>query len=136
MPQLPVISIVGRPNVGKSSLLNALVPDFNLRTGEISQAMNKGRHTTVVGTLHQLPGPEDGFVADTPGLREIGPWDLPPEDLDYCFREFRSFLGQCRYADCLHRAEEGCAVRAAAERGAIEPARYNSYLRLLDDLKQ
>ena len=131
------ISLVAGPSgVGKSSLLNALVPDFNLKTGEISQAMNKGRHTTVVGTLHQLPGPEDGFIADTPGLREIGPWDLPPEDLDYCFREFRPFLGQCRYADCLHRTEAGDAIRPAVEHGEIDPARYDSYLRLLDELEK
>jgi ribosome biogenesis GTPase / thiamine phosphate phosphatase len=123
--------VAGPSGVGKSSLLNALVPGLGLRTGEVSQSLNKGRHTTVVGSLFKLP--EGGWVADTPGLREIGPWDLPPEDVDYCYREFRPFLGQCRFADCLHRAEAGCAVRAAFERGAIEEARYDSYLRLLAD---
>jgi ribosome biogenesis GTPase len=126
------VSLVAGPSgVGKSSLLNALVPGWSLKTGEISRALNKGRHTTVVGTLYPLP--EGGFVADTPGLREIGPWDLPPEDVDYCFREFRPFLGRCRYSDCLHRNEEGCAVLAALNDGAIEPARYESYLRLVEE---
>jgi ribosome biogenesis GTPase len=129
-----VTLLAGPSGVGKSSLLNALVPGLDLKTGEVSQALNKGRHTTVVGMLLDLPGPEDGFIADTPGLREIGPWDVPPEDLDYCYREFRSFLGGCRFASCLHRAEPDCAVRAAVERGQIDAARYDSYLRLLEDL--
>ncbi|MGE0539289.1 MAG: ribosome small subunit-dependent GTPase A [Dehalococcoidia bacterium] len=126
------VSLVAGPSgVGKSSLLNTLMPGLDLKTGEISQAMNKGRHTTVVGMLLDLPGPENGFIADTPGLREIGPWDVPPEDLDYCFVEFRPYLGQCRFADCLHRTEAGCAVRPAVGTGGIDPARYDSYLRLV-----
>lgn len=129
------VSLVAGPSgVGKSSILNALVPEFNQKTGEISHSLNKGRHTTVVGTLHPLEG--GGFVADTPGLREIGPWDLPPEDLDHCFREFRPFLGSCRWSDCLHEQEQGCAVRPAVERSDIEPVRYDSYLRLLADLRE
>jgi len=131
-----VTLVAGPSGVGKSSLLNALVPGFDLKTGEVSQALNKGRHTTVVGMLLELPGPEGGFIADTPGLREIGPWDVPPEDLDYCYREFRPFLGNCRFASCLHRTEPGCAVRGAVEGGDIDATRYDSYLRLLDDLDE
>jgi ribosome biogenesis GTPase len=129
------ISLLAGPSgTGKSSLLNALMPGLDLKTGAISHSLNKGRHTTVVGTLLDLPGLENGFIADTPGLREIGPWDLPPEDLDYCYREFRPFLGECRYTDCLHQDEEGCAVRDAAQRGEIDAARYDSYLRVLESL--
>lgn len=128
------VSLVAGPSgVGKSSLLNTLVPDFRQKTGEVSQSLNKGRHTTVVGTLHPLAG--GGFVADTPGLREIGPWDVPPEDLDHCYREFRPYLSTCRWSDCLHEQEQGCAVRLAADRGEIDAARYDSYLRLLSDLR-
>jgi ribosome biogenesis GTPase len=125
--------MAGPSGVGKSTILNALVPGLDLRTGEVSQSLNKGRHTTVVGSLHPLP--EGGYVADTPGLREIGPWDLPPEDLDHCYLDFRPYLGQCRYSNCLHEREDGCAVRAAVERGEIDPTRYESYTRLLTDLK-
>lgn len=124
--------VAGPSGVGKSSLLNALLPEVALRTGEVSRSLNKGRHTTVVGTLYPLAN--GGFVADTPGLRELGPWDLPPEDLDHCFREFRPYLGQCRWPDCLHRDEDRCAVRAAVSEGAIDAARYDSYRRLLDTL--
>ena len=80
-----------------------------------------------------LPGPDDGFIADTPGLREIGPWDVPPEDLDFCFVEFRPYLGRCRFGNCLHRGEAGCAVRPAVASGGIDPARYDSYLRLVTE---
>lgn len=129
------LSLVAGPSgVGKSSLLNALLPGLDLKTGAVSQSLNKGRHTTVVGTLLELPDAEGGFIADTPGLREIGPWDVPREDLDFCYREFRPFLGSCRYASCLHRGEPGCAIPPAVASGAVDPSRYESYLRLLDDL--
>lgn len=125
--------VAGPSGVGKSSLLNTLLPGLDLRTGEVSQALNKGRHTTVVGSLIRVPGPEGGFVADTPGLRELGLWDMPPEDVDYCYREFRPFLGGCRFSNCLHRGENGCAVLEAVQRGDIEPQRYDSYLRVVED---
>ena len=128
-----VSAIVGPSGVGKSSLLNALAPGLSLRVGEVSEAVDKGRHTTRVGELHTLPGPRGGRVADTPGLREIGLWDMDPAELEWGFMEFRGYLNQCRFADCSHRHEPGCAVRAAVEEGAISRRRYESYRRLLED---
>src|SRR4029453_6240198 len=85
----------GPSGVGKSSLMNGLYPGLNLRVGEISESVQKGRHTTVGALLHPLP--DGGFVADTPGLREVGLWGLPPERLDACFPEMRPLIGTCRF---------------------------------------
>jgi ribosome biogenesis GTPase / thiamine phosphate phosphatase len=125
--------LTGPSGVGKSSLLNAIHPGLRLRVGEISRSVMKGRHTTVGAEMHPLPG--GGFVLDTPGLREIGVWSLRLEELDGCFLEFRPLLGECRFADCRHHVEPGCAVRAAVARGAISQARYESYLKLYEELK-
>lgn len=122
--------VAGPSGVGKSSLINALVPGMDIRTGEVSRSLRKGRHTTVVGALHRLPW--GGYVADTPGLRELAPWDIPPEDLAACFPEIDPFQDDCRWQPCLHRNEQDCAVRAAVERGEVDPGRYDSYLRVLE----
>ncbi len=123
------ISVVtGKSGVGKSSLLNAVAPELNLATSAVSALLGKGRHTTTVAELHPLAG--GGYVADTPGIREIGLWNLPPEDLDWCFRELRPFLGECYFAGCTHIHEPDCAVRAAVTSGAVDPIRYDSYARL------
>jgi ribosome biogenesis GTPase len=119
---------VGPSGVGKSSLLNALFPGLNLKVGQVSQAYGRGRHTTVGGYLIKLPG--DITVADTAGLREVGLWMVPPEELPECFPEFRSYIGQCRFNDCAHIAEPGCAVREAVQQGHIYRSRYESYVRL------
>jgi ribosome biogenesis GTPase / thiamine phosphate phosphatase len=125
-------ALSGPSGVGKSSLMNAMFAGLDLRVAEISQSVNKGRHTTVGALLHPLP--TGGYVVDTPGLREIGMWGLTSEHLDGYFPEFRPFLGACRFADCVHLVEPGCAVRDALSRDEISAARYGSYAKLLDEL--
>lgn len=122
--------LTGPSGVGKSSLLNAVQPGLSLRTGEVSEALNKGRHTTVVAELHPSG---TGYVADTPGIREIGLWRIPAEDLAWCFRDLRPYIDGCYFAGCTHIHEPGCAVRAALERGQINAMRYDSYVRLRQD---
>ena len=119
---------VGPSGAGKSSLLNALYPGLDLKVGQVSEAYGKGRHTTVGGFLIKLPN--GASVADTAGLRELGLWMVPPSDLPHAFPEFRTYLGNCRFSDCAHVAEPGCAIRRAVELGAIEEARYTSYVKL------
>jgi ribosome biogenesis GTPase len=131
-----VVSVLTGPSgVGKSSLLNAMFPGLDLRVGEISESVNKGRHTTVGGFIHPLPGAEGGYVADTPGLREVGMWALSATELDTCFPELRPFLDQCRFADCKHSVEPDCAVRTAVQRGDVSRARYESFIKLRDELE-
>ncbi|MEO8620298.1 MAG: ribosome small subunit-dependent GTPase A [bacterium] len=131
-----VVSVLTGPSgVGKSSLLNAMFLGLNLRVGEISESVNKGRHTTVGGFLHPLPGSDGGYVADTPGLREVGMWALSPTELDQCFPELRPFLDGCRFADCRHSVEPGCAVREAVARGDVSKARYESFIKLREELE-
>lgn len=124
-----VSALAGPSGVGKSSLLNAVEPGFSLRTGEVSEAVGKGRHTTVTAEL--LPLGCGGYVADTPGLREVGLWGIPAEELDHYFPEFRPYLGECRFGyACSHTHEPGCAIRAAVEEGEISAERYESYVAL------
>ncbi len=127
------ISVVtGKSGVGKSSLLNVVQPGLGLATSEISDAIDKGRHTTRVAELIALDLPGGGFVADTPGIRELGLWQFPLDELDWCFREFRPFLNECYFSSCTHTHEPDCAVRAAMAAGQISDDRYQSYMRLRD----
>lgn len=129
-----VSALTGPSGVGKSSLINALFPGIGLRVGEISESVNKGRHTTVGASLHPIPA--GGFVCDTPGLREVGLWGLPAGSADEFFPEFRPVLGECRFADCAHDVEPGCAVRALVESGAASRERWESYLKLRAELEE
>ncbi len=123
--------VVGPSGVGKSTLLNAVQPGLRLATGDVSEALHKGRHTTTSAELHELDGPDGGYVADTPGLRELAVWRMEPSELAWSFREFRPHLGACGFNDCRHLDEPRCAVLAAIASGQIDPARYDSYRRIL-----
>jgi ribosome biogenesis GTPase len=123
------VSVLSGPSgVGKSSLLNALQPGLGIQAKAISQATFKGRHTTVHSELLPLEG--GGFVADTPGIRSLGLWDVEPEELDAYFIDIKPYVDQCAFNDCTHVHEPGCAVIAAVKAGAIVPSRYDSYKRL------
>ena len=126
-------ALSGPSGVGKSSLMNSLFPGLDLRTQEISESVNKGRHTTVGAFLHPIP--DGGYIIDTPGLREVGMWGLQPEELDACYREFRPLLDACRFADCTHRAEPECGVRDAVKAGRVSRDRYDSYVKLREELE-
>ncbi|MCB0045176.1 MAG: ribosome small subunit-dependent GTPase A [Caldilineaceae bacterium] len=123
--------VTGPSGVGKSSLINALHPGLALDIGNLRDFMNKGKHTTRTAQLLPLPFGAWTYIADTPGIRELGLYDIEPDELGFYFREFAPYIHNCRFPDCTHDHEPGCAVRAAVEAGDIHPERYESYLRLL-----
>ncbi|RPH36618.1 MAG: ribosome small subunit-dependent GTPase A [Chloroflexi bacterium] len=123
--------LTGPSGVGKSTLLNVVQPGLHLATGEISSALHKGRHTTTLSELLPVEGPGGGYVVDSPGLRQIGLWDIPAEEIAWCYPDLRPYLGECRFADCSHGPEPGCAIIAAAAAGTISPTRVDSYRRLV-----
>jgi ribosome biogenesis GTPase len=126
--------LTGSSGVGKSSLLNAIQPGLGLSVNVVSQATEKGLHTTRHAEMFALD--VGGYVVDTPGIRGLALFDVEPEELDAYFREIGPLVAQCQFSDCTHRHEPGCAVLAALNDGRISPARYNSYLRLRDEHEQ
>lgn len=122
--------LVGQSGVGKSSLVRQLLPDLEIQVGRLSRVTGKGTHTTTATTLYTLP--DGGFLMDSPGVWEYGLWKLENEQLAHGFIEFRPYLDLCRFNDCRHASEPGCAVKGAVEDGRIAAWRYDSYLRLLE----
>ncbi|MBQ8835141.1 MAG: ribosome small subunit-dependent GTPase A [Oscillospiraceae bacterium] len=132
-----LVAFTGNSGVGKSSILNRLCPELNLATGEVSEKLGRGRHTTRHVELYSLG--EDTYVADTPGFSSFDTDQMEvilKENLQYAFPDFGPYLGKCRFDDCSHRKEPDCAVRAAYDAGEIEKTRYDSYLRLYEKASQ
>lgn len=130
-------AFTGNSGVGKSSILNRLCPELQLPTGEVSEKLGRGRHTTRHVELYSLG--EDTYVADTPGFSSFDTDQMDvilKENLQYAFPDFGKYIGACQFHDCSHRKEPGCAVRAALETGDIEKTRYDSYLRLYEKASQ
>ncbi|GJM26733.1 MAG: putative ribosome biogenesis GTPase RsgA [Phycisphaerae bacterium] len=124
-------AVAGQSGVGKSSLLNALDPSLNLRTAEVADDTNKGRHATTTATLYKLPF--GGFVADTPGVRSFDLSAVPINEIEMHFVEFAGHVPKCKFADCTHRHEIKCAVMQAVDEGAISEMRYESYCRMFEE---
>jgi ribosome biogenesis GTPase len=123
---------VGQSGVGKSSLINTLLPGVDIEVGELSEAHNKGRHTTTTARLFHFP--DGGDLIDSPGIREFGLWHIDQQTLARGFIEFRPFLGQCRFRNCQHVEEPGCALDEAASQGKIAATRLESYRRILPSI--
>jgi len=123
---------VGQSGVGKTSLLNMLLPEVEAVTGEISEGSGLGKHTTTTARLYHFP--DGGDLIDSPGIREFSLWHLSPEKIASGFAEFRPFLGLCRFRDCTHQGDPGCAIKEAVELGKINETRYFSFLRILETM--
>ena len=124
----------GNSGVGKSTLINALFPDLNLRTSEVSDAYNTGKHTTTFSEMYPIE--DGGYIIDTPGIKGFGTFDIEREEVGHYFKEIFRFSSQCRFNNCTHTHEPGCAVLEAVERRDISLSRYNSYLSMLDDKEE
>ena len=128
----------GHSGVGKSALLNALVPGLELRVGEVSDWSLKGKHTTTFAEMFSVDKnvPSPTYLIDTPGIKEFGMVDFKPAELSHFFPEMRAVLQGCRFANCTHRHEPHCAVKKAVEEGSISEERYNNYLGIFDQVEQ
>ncbi|MBS0346386.1 MAG: ribosome small subunit-dependent GTPase A [Proteobacteria bacterium] len=126
--------LVGQSGMGKSTLTNALIPEARAETREISEVLDTGKHTTTFARLYPLP--EGGGIIDSPGMQTFGLVHLSAEELEESFREFRAYRGECRFRDCRHDAEPGCALREAAEGGKIDPRRLRQFLQFRTECEQ
>ena len=124
----------GHSGVGKSTLINAILPEANLKTGEISTAHNKGMHTTTFSEMFPVEG--EGYIIDTPGIKGFGTFDMKDEEVGHYFKEIFEFSAHCKYGNCTHRHEPGCAVCEAVENHYISESRYASYLNILEDKEE
>ena len=129
-----VTLLSGNSGTGKSTLINALLPQADARTGEISQVHNKGMHTTTFSEMFPLP--DGGYLIDTPGIKGFGTFDMEVEEIGHYFPEIFATSAHCKYSNCTHRQEPGCAVRQAVEEHYISSSRYTSYLSMLDDKEE
>lgn len=125
--------ISGHSGVGKSTFINAIFPNLQLRTNDVSDWSGKGMHTTTFAEMFDLPF--GGKVIDTPGIREFGITDIPKEELSHYFPEMRKLLNKCQFNNCIHMSEPGCAIKVALEEGKISAERYISYSNILDSIE-
>jgi len=123
---------VGQSGVGKSTLVNTVLPNAEILTKEVSENSGLGQHTTTVSRLHHLP--TGGNLIDSPGIREFGLWHLDVERVTWCFKEFREFIGGCRFRDCKHLNDPGCIIKEAVANGDISQLRFDSYHRILESM--
>ncbi len=128
-----VTLLTGHSGVGKSSLINYIEPELNLRVKEISKYSEKGQHTTTFSHMHPLSF--GGFIIDTPGIKEFGLMDIAAEEVGHYFPEIRAIMNECRFNNCLHINEDGCAVKAKLDEGKFSPTRYNSYIIIYEEIK-
>lgn len=126
--------VVGQSGVGKSSLVNVLLPEVETQVNQVSEGSGLGQHTTTVATRYTLP--EGGVLIDSPGIREFALWHLEPERVAWCFTDFRPYLGGCKFRDCKHQGDPGCAVEAAVEQGELAPERLANFHRIIESMAQ
>ncbi len=129
-----VTIFAGQSGVGKSSMVNALMPEVDAEIGDVSENSGLGQHTTTAARLYHFP--EGGDLIDSPGVREFGLWHLEPEQVTEAFVEFREYLGGCKFRDCKHGNDPGCLIREAVEEGKISQERYESYHRIIESMSE
>lgn len=125
---------VGQSGVGKSSIIQTLLPDTAIRVGAVSESTGKGVHTTTTAKLFHLP--LGGDLIDSPGIREFGLWHMTPQEVEYGFREIRPLIGYCKFRNCRHLGDPGCALEAAVDEGTVSPERLKSFHRILQDMSE